>query len=135
LLEDAEALGRILADLAIKHKGTVMIGRTHGIHAEPTTFGLKLAGHYAEFARNRERLLAARREVATCKISGAMGTFAHIDPRVEAHVARKLGLAPEPVGTQVIPCDRHAAFFAALAVTASSIERLASLGSTQSMPA
>ncbi len=125
LLAGIDRLLKALKRRALEHKMTPCIGRSHGIHAEPTTFGLKLAGHYAEFARNRERLVAARREVATCKISGAMGTFAHVDPRVEAHVARKLGLAPEPVGTQVIPRDRHAAFFAALAVTASSIERLA----------
>ncbi|HEX7391167.1 MAG TPA: lyase family protein, partial [Acidiphilium sp.] len=100
-------------------------GRSHGIHAEPTSFGLKLAGHYAEFARNRDRLIAARREIATCAISGAVGTFAHLDPRIEAHVAAALGLVPEPVSTQVIPRDRHAACFAAFAVVASGIERLA----------
>ena len=101
------------------------MGRSHGIHAEPTTFGLKFAGFYAEFARNRERLQLARAEIATCAISGAVGTFAHIDPSVEAHVAQKLGLQPEPVSTQVIPRDRHAMFFATLAVIASSVERLA----------
>jgi adenylosuccinate lyase len=101
------------------------MGRSHGIHAEPTTFGLKLAGHYAEFARNRERLLRARQEIATCAISGAIGTFANIDPRVEEHVAAKMGLTPEPVSTQVIPRDRHAVFFSTLAVIASSVERLA----------
>ena len=101
------------------------MGRSHGIHAEPTTFGLKLAGHYAEFVRARERLAMARFEVATCAISGAVGTFANVDPRVEAHVAEKLGLAVEPVSTQVIPRDRHAAYFAALAVVAASVERLA----------
>src|SRR5206468_11846793 len=95
------------------------------IHAEPTTFGLKLAGHYAEFARNRARLLAAREEVATCAISGAVGTFANIDPRVEAHVAEKLGLKPEPISTQVIPRDRHAQFFMTLALVAAAVERLA----------
>jgi len=119
---------RLLAALkarAMEHKFTPTIGRSHGIHAEPTTFGLKLAGHYAEFARNRARLVAARAEIATCAISGAVGTFAAVDPRVEAHVAKHLGLAPEPVSTQVIPRDRHAAFFAALAVVASGIERLA----------
>ena len=119
---------RLLAALqarATEHKFTPTIGRSHGIHAEPTTFGLKLAGHYAEFTRNRARLLAARAEIATCAISGAVGTFAAVDPRVEAHVARHLGLVPEPVSTQVIPRDRHAAFFAALAVVASGIERLA----------
>jgi adenylosuccinate lyase len=119
---------RLLAALkarAMEHKFTPTIGRSHGIHAEPTTFGLKLAGHYAEFARNRARLVTARAEIGTCAISGAVGTFAAVDPRVEAHVARHLGLAPEPVSTQVIPRDRHAAFFAALAVVASGIERLA----------
>jgi adenylosuccinate lyase len=121
-------LDRVLAALkarAIEHKMTPAVGRSHGIHAEPTTFGLKLAGHYAAFARNRERLVAARREIATCAISGAVGTFAHIDPRVEAHVAKKLGLEIEPVSTQVIPRDRHAAYFTTLGVTASSIENLA----------
>lgn len=110
---------------ALEFKMTPCIGRSHGIHAEPTTFGLKLAGHYAEFARNLERLKAARAEIATCAISGAVGTFAQIDPRVEAHVARKLGLAVEPVSTQIIPRDRHAAFFAALGVVAAGVERLA----------
>src|SRR5205085_3378524 len=102
-----------------------MVARSHGVDAEPTTFRLKLAGHYAEFARNRERLVAARKEIATCQISGAVGTFANIDPKVEAYVAEKMGLAVEPVSTQVIPRDRHAAFFAALAVVASGVERLA----------
>src|SRR5262249_42284285 len=101
------------------------IGRSHGIHAEPTTFGLKLAVAYAEFARARARLLAAREEISTCAISGAVGTFANIDPRVEAYVAAKLELRPEPISTQVIPRDRHAAFFATLGVVASSVERLA----------
>jgi len=110
---------------AYEYKLTPCIGRSHGIHAEPTTFGLKLGGHYAEFARNLERLEAAKAEIATCAISGAVGTFAQIDPRVEAYVARKLGLAIEPVSTQVIPRDRHAAFFAALGVVAAGIERLA----------
>ncbi len=119
---------RVLAALkkrAIEHKLTPCIGRSHGIHAEPTTFGLKLAGHYAEFARNLDRLKAARKEIATCAISGAVGTFAQIDPRVEKYVADKLGLTVEPVSTQVIPRDRHAAFFAALGVVASGVERLA----------
>jgi len=119
---------RVLAALkvrALEHARTPCIGRSHGIHAEPTTFGLKLAGHYAEFARNLERLRAAKREIATCAISGAVGTFAQIDPRVEAYVAEKLGLAPEPVSTQVIPRDRHAMFFAVLGVVASGVERLA----------
>src|ERR1700737_1062882 len=101
------------------------VGRIPGIHAEPTTFGLKLAGFYAEFARNRDRLVAARKDIATCAISGAIGTFANIDPAVEAHVAEKLGLAVEPISTQVIPRDRHAMFFATLGVIAGSIERLA----------
>jgi adenylosuccinate lyase len=119
---------RVLAALRIRaeeHKFTPTIGRSHGIHAEPTTFGLKLAGFYAEFVRNRQRLLTARAEIATCAISGAVGTFANIDPAVEQYVADKLGLAVEPVSTQVIPRDRHAAYFAALGVIASSIERLA----------
>ena len=126
LLADVDALLAALKRRAFEHKMTrVTIGRSHGIHAEPTTFGLKLAGAYAEFARNRARLVAARDEIATCAISGAVGTFANIDPRVEAYVADKLGLAPEPVSTQVIPRDRHAMFFATLGVIASSIERLA----------
>ena len=125
LLADIDALLAALKRRALEHKHTPTIGRSHGIHAEPTSFGLKLAGHYAEFARNRARLVAARAEIATCAISGAVGTYAHVDPRVEAHVAEKLGLAAEPVSTQVIPRDRHAAFFCALAVVASGIERLA----------
>ena len=125
LLEDVDALLAALKKRALEHKDTICIGRSHGIHAEPTTFGVKLAGHYAEFARNRERLEAARAEIATCAISGAVGTFANIDPRVEEHVAAKMGLTPEPVSTQVIPRDRHAAFFATLGVVASSLERLA----------
>jgi len=119
---------RLLAALetrAFEHKDTITIGRSHGIHAEPTTFGIKLAYAHAEFQRNRERLVAARREVGTCAISGAIGTFANIDPYVEEYVAGKLGLVPEPVSTQVIPRDRHAMFFATLGVVASSIERLA----------
>jgi adenylosuccinate lyase len=110
---------------ALEHKYTPTIGRSHGIHGEPTTFGLKLVGFYAEWVRNKERLKVARAEVATAAISGAMGTFANVDPRVEAHVAAKLGLNVEPVSTQVIARDRHAAYFAALAVVASSLERLA----------
>ncbi|MES2097353.1 MAG: adenylosuccinate lyase [Pseudomonadota bacterium] len=125
LLADLDALLAVLKRRAIEHKMTPTIGRSHGIHAEPVTFGLKLAQAYAEFARNRERLVAARKDIATCAISGAVGTFANIDPRVEAHVAEKLGLAIEPVSTQVIPRDRHAMFFATLGVIASSIERLA----------
>ncbi|HEX6144756.1 MAG TPA: adenylosuccinate lyase [Geminicoccaceae bacterium] len=123
-----EGLERLLAALerrAFEHKDTPTIGRSHGIHAEPTTFGLKLASHHAEFQRHRERLRHARDEIATCAISGAVGTFANIDPRVEEQVAEKLGLRPEPVSTQVIPRDRHAMFFATLGVIASGIERLA----------
>ncbi|MGC6500016.1 MAG: adenylosuccinate lyase [Henriciella sp.] len=121
-------LDRVLDALrtrALEHKFTPTIGRSHGIHAEPTTFGVKLAGFHAEFQRARARLIAAREEIATCALSGAVGTFANIDPRIEAHVAEKLGLAIEPVSTQVIPRDRHAMFFAVLGVIASSIERLA----------
>ncbi len=125
LIADIDALLVVLKRRAEEHKLTPTIGRSHGIHAEPVTFGLKLAEAYAEFARNRERLVAARKDIATCAISGAVGTFANIDPRVEAHVAEKLGLAVEPVSTQVIPRDRHAMFFATLGVIASSIERLA----------
>jgi adenylosuccinate lyase len=125
LIADVDLLLAALKKRALEHKYTLTIGRSHGIHGEPTTFGLKLAGFYAEFARNRERLVTARAEIATCAISGAMGTFANVDPRVEAHVAAKLGLKVEPVSTQVIPRDRHAAYFTALAVVASSLERLA----------
>ncbi|MBI0534148.1 adenylosuccinate lyase [Roseomonas sp. KE2513] len=125
LIEDLDTLLDALRRRAEEHALTPTIGRSHGIHAEPTTFGLKLAGHWAEFARGRNRLLVAREEVATAAISGPVGTFASVTPSVEAHVAAKLGLRPEPVSTQVIPRDRHAAFFCALAVIASSIERLA----------
>ncbi len=125
LLADIDAVLAALKARAFEHKFTLTIGRSHGIHAEPTTFGLKLAGHYAEFARDRARLQAARAEVAVAAISGAVGTFAHVDPRVEEYVAAKLGLTPEPLSTQVIPRDRHAVFFATLAVIASGIERLA----------
>jgi adenylosuccinate lyase len=125
LLEDVELVLAALKKRAYEHRLTPTVGRSHGIHAEPTTFGLKLAGHYAEFVRARERLAMARFEIATCAISGAVGTFANVDPRVEEYVAGKLGLAVEPVSTQVIPRDRHAAYFAALGVVASSIERLA----------
>lgn len=125
LIADLDALLAALKARALEHKHTITVGRSHGIHAEPTTFGLKLAQAYAEFDRNRERMIQAREEVATCAISGAVGTFAHVDPRVEAYVAEKLGLRPEPISTQVIPRDRHAAFFATLAIIASSIERLA----------
>jgi adenylosuccinate lyase len=125
LLKDIDDLLAAIKRRAFEHKMTPTIGRSHGIHAEPVTFGLKLATAYAEFSRCRERLVAARKDVATCAISGAVGTFANIDPRVEAHVAEKLGLSVEPVSTQVIPRDRHAMFFATLGVIASSIERLA----------
>ena len=125
LIADLDALLQALKTRAFEHKDTVTVGRSHGIHAEPTTFGLKLAQAYAEFARNRERMVRAREEVATCAISGAVGTFAHVDPRVEAYVAGKLGLKPEPISTQVIPRDRHAAYFTTLAVIASSVERIA----------
>jgi adenylosuccinate lyase len=123
--DDLEALLAALKRRAHEHKDTLCVGRSHGIHAEPTTFGLKLAQAYAEFERNRDRLREARREIATCAISGAVGTFANVDPRVEAHVAEALGLEVEPISTQVIPRDRHAMFFATLGVIASSIERLA----------
>lgn len=125
LLADLDELLAVLERRAIEHKLTPTIGRSHGIHAEPVTFGLKLAQAHAEFARNRERLARARDEIATCAISGAVGTFANIDPRIEEHVAGRLGLTPEPTSTQVIPRDRHAMFFATLGVIASSIERLA----------
>ena len=125
LLGDIDRLLAALKQRAFEHKHTPCMGRSHAIHAEPTTFGLKLAGFHAEFQRNRRRLEAARGEIATCAISGSVGTFANIDPFVEEHVAGKMGLATEPISTQVIPRDRHAAFFATLAVIASSVERLA----------
>ena len=125
LIADLDTLLHHLKARAYEHKETLCIGRSHGIHAEPTTFGLKLAGHYAAFVRARERMKAARAEIATCALSGAVGTYATLHPNVEAHVAKKLGLAVEPVSTQVIPRDRHAMFFATLAVVASSIENLA----------
>jgi adenylosuccinate lyase len=125
LLKDMDALLAALKRRAFEHKMTPAIGRSHGIHAEPVTFGLKMAEAYAEFSRCRERLVHARKEIATCAISGAVGTFANVDPRVEEHVAAQLGLSVEPVSTQVIPRDRHAMFFATLGVIASSIERLA----------
>jgi adenylosuccinate lyase len=125
LLKDMDAVLAALKARAMEHKYTLTIGRSHGIHAEPTTFGLKLAGHYAEFARNRARLVAARGEIAVAAVSGAVGTFAHLDPRVEEYVAERLGLSAEPVSTQVIPRDRHAAFFCVLGVIASGVERLA----------
>lgn len=125
LIKDIDQLLAALKKRAFEYKDTVTIGRSHGIHAEPTTFGLKLAFAYAEFSRCRARLVAARDEISTCAISGAVGTFANIDPRVEEYVAKALGMRPEPISTQVIPRDRHAMFFATLAVIASSIERLA----------
>jgi adenylosuccinate lyase len=125
LLKDIDHLLEVIKRRAFEHKLTPTIGRSHGIHAEPTTFGLKLAQAYAEFSRNRERLVAARDTIATCAISGAVGTFAQVPPKIEEHVAKELGLTPEPVSTQIIPRDRHAAFFATLGVIASSIERLA----------
>ena len=125
LLADLDALLAALKRRALEHKYTPTVGRSHGVHAEPTTFGVKLAGYYAEFSRDRDRLVAARKEVATCAISGAVGTFANIDPAVEAHVAKKLGLEPEPISTQVIPRDRHAQYFMTLALIAAGVERLA----------
>ncbi len=125
LLGDIDRLLAALKQRALEHKDTLCMGRSHGIHAEPTTFGLKLAGFYAEFRRNRKRLESARGEIATCAISGSVGTFANIEPFVEEYVAGKMGLAAEPISTQIIPRDRHAAFFATLAVIASSVERLA----------
>jgi adenylosuccinate lyase len=125
LIADVDELNAALRKRAEQYKYTPTIGRSHGIHAEPTTFGLKLAVGYAEFSRARRRLEAARKEVATCAISGAVGTFAQVDPRVEAHVAKQMGLAVEPISTQIIPRDRHAMYFATLGVVASSIERLA----------
>jgi adenylosuccinate lyase len=125
LIGDLDCLLGVLKARAFEHKNTVTVGRSHGVHAEPTTFGLKLAYAYSEFARGKGRMLQARKEVATCAISGAVGTFANVDPRVEEYVAAKMGLTPEPVSTQVIPRDRHAMYFATLGVIASSIERLA----------
>jgi adenylosuccinate lyase len=125
LVDDIDKVLKALKKRAFEHKMTPTIGRSHGIHAEPVTFGLKLAYAYAEFSRARDRLVAARKEIATCAISGAVGTFAQIDPRVEEHVARAMALTPEPISTQVIPRDRHAMYFATLGVIASSVERLA----------
>src|SRR4029077_17866966 len=125
LLADLDSVLAALRRRAAEHKYTPTIARSHGVHAETTTFGLKRAGHYAEFARNRERLVAAREEVATCAISGAVGTFANIAPGVEPRVAERRGLKPEPISTQVIPRDRHAQFFMTLALVAAAVERLA----------
>ncbi|HUE18974.1 MAG TPA: adenylosuccinate lyase [Stellaceae bacterium] len=125
LLADMAAVMKALKRRALQFKHTATVGRSHGIHAEPTTFGLKLAGHYAQFARGRERLERARDEIATCKISGAVGTFANVSPKVEEFVAKKLGLKPEPVSTQIVPRDRHAMYFATLGVIAGSIENVA----------
>jgi adenylosuccinate lyase len=125
LIKDMELLLKAIHKRALEHKFTPTVGRSHGIHAEPVTFGLKLAGYYAEFERCKERLISARKEIATCAISGAVGTFANIDPFVESYVAKKMGLTVEPVSTQIIPRDRHAMFFATLGVVASSLERLA----------
>src|SRR5581483_4459648 len=124
-IADVDGLLAALKKRAYEFKDTPTIGRSHGIHAEPTTFGVKLASFYAEFARAKKRLIAAREDIAVAAISGAVGTFANIDPKVEAHVAKAMGLKIEPVSTQIIPRDRHAAYFTALAVTASSLERLA----------
>ena len=125
LIEDMDLVLAALKKRAFEHRHDICLGRSHGIHAEPTTFGVKLATFFAEFERGRERLIGAKKEIAVCAISGAVGTFANIDPAVETYVAEKMGLTPEPVSTQVIPRDRHAAFFAALGVIASSVERLA----------
>lgn len=125
LLADIDGLLKVLQRRALEHKNTITIGRSHGIHAEPTSFGVKLASFYAEFSRARARLEAAKDEISTCAISGAVGTFANVPPSVEEYVAKKLGLKPEPVSTQIIPRDRHAMFFATLGVIASSVERLA----------
>ena len=125
LLNDIEKLLNALEKRAQEHKNTITIGRSHGIHAEPITFGLKLAGYFAEFKRNRNRLIDAKKEISTCAISGAIGTFAHIDPFVEEYVSKKLNLQPEEISTQIIPRDRHAMFFSTLGVIASSVERLA----------
>jgi len=125
LLNDLDLLLKAIEKRSIEHKNTVTIGRSHAIHAEPITFGLKLAGYYAEFKRNKKRLLDARKEISTCAISGAVGTFAHIDPYVENYVSKKLDLIPEEISTQIIPRDRHAMYFSILGVIASSVERLA----------
>ena len=125
LLKDLESILIALKNRALEHKNTICVGRSHGIHAEPTTFGLKLAGHYAEFERNHARLLRTRDEIATCAISGPVGTYSSVDPKVEKHVAKRLGLKPEPLSTQIIPRDRHAAWFSVIGIIAGSVERLA----------
>ena len=125
LLNDINQLLETLKKRSFEHKHTITIGRSHGIHAEPITFGLKLAGYYAEFKRKKKRLIEAKKEISTCAISGAVGTFAHIDPFVENYVSKKMDLVPEDVSTQIIPRDRHAMFFSTLAIIASSVERLA----------
>ena len=125
IIEDIESLLTILERRAKEHKNDVCIGRSHAIHAEPTSFGIKLAGHYAEFKRCHTRMVLAREEIATCALSGAVGTFANINPWVEEYVANKLGLQPEPISTQVIPRDRHATYFSTMGIIASAIERLA----------
>ena len=125
LLKDLESILIALKNRALEHKNTICVGRSHGIHAEPTTFGLKLAGHYAEFERNHARLLRSRDEIATCAISGPVGTYSSVDPKVEKHVAKRLGLKPEPLSTQIIPRDRHAAWFSVIGIIAGSVERLA----------
>ena len=134
LIADIDRVLAALKKRAFEHKMTPTIGRSHAIHAEPVTFGLKLAYAYAEFSRARERLVTARKDIATCAISGAVGTFAQIDPRVEEHVARAMGLTPEPISTQIIPRDRHAMYFATLGVIASSVERLATESAICSAP-
>jgi len=125
ILKDIESILIALKNRALEHKNTICVGRSHGIHAEPTTFGLKLAGHYAEFERNHARLLRSRDEIATCAISGPVGTYSSVDPKVEKHVAKRLGLKPEPLSTQIIPRDRHAAWFSVIGIIAGSVERLA----------
>jgi len=122
---DLDEILKVLKKKSIKYKNTICIGRSHGIHAEPTTFGLKLAGFYEEFKRNKKRLASAIEEISTCRISGAVGTFANVDPKIEFYVAKKLGLKIEPISTQIIPRDRHAYYFSVLAIIAGSVERVA----------
>ena len=125
IIKDIDEILKVLKNKSLKYKNTICIGRSHGIHAEPTTFGLKLASFYEEFKRNRKRLVYAIKEISTCAISGAVGTFANIDPKVETYVAKKLNLKVEPISTQIIPRDRHAYYFSVLAIIAGSIERIA----------